>query len=271
MKVRGFALIFLCTALLCGCGVQQEDTYVQLESPGYEEEMSGEDITPDSEADTGTAAVVDGDTEGMPEQENIPETEAETEAEPEAEPETEPVGPVIETVDGCTYADGVLIVNKSYTVPENYGSGITTETQTAFDSMQAAAAQEGITLFICSGFRSYSYQNTLYTNYVARDGQTAADTYSARPGHSEHQTGLALDINSTDGSMATSPEGLWLAEHCAEYGFVIRYPAGKEHITGYMYEPWHIRYLGIDLAAELTEKGLTLEEYFGLTSVYPEE
>ena len=265
MKVRGFALIFLCTALLCGCGVQQEDTYVQLETPGYEEEKSGEDVTAEAETDVDTAAAGNEDTESLPEQEKVPEIET------EPEPEPEPVGPVIETVDGCTYADGVLIVNKSYTVPENYGNGITAETQTAFDSMQAAAAQKGITLFICSGFRSYSYQNTLYTNYVARDGQAAADTYSARPGHSEHQTGLALDINSTDGSMATSPEGLWLAEHCAEYGFVIRYPAGKEHITGYMYEPWHIRYLGIDLAAELTEKGLTLEEYFGLTSVYPEE
>ncbi len=179
--------------------------------------------------------------------------------------------PVIEQIDGVTYADGVLIVNKTYSVPKEYGGAITLETQDAFDTMQAAAAADGIILFICSGYRDYNYQRTLYRNYAARDGYAAADTYSARPGHSEHQTGLALDINSTDGSMATSPEGVWLAAHCAEYGFIIRYPEGKQDITGYMYEPWHIRYVGAELAQELTESGLTMEEYFGLTSVYAEE
>lgn len=178
--------------------------------------------------------------------------------------------PVIETIDGVTYADGVLIVNKTYTVPKEYGDGLTEDTQAAFAEMQTGAAADGIGLFVCSGFRSYTYQASLYNNYVNRDGRAAADTYSARPGHSEHQTGLAIDVNSTDGSMATSPEGIWLAAHCAEYGFIIRYPQGKEEITGYMYEPWHVRYVGKALAAELTESGLTLEEYFGLTSVYDE-
>lgn len=255
--------LFFGCLLLAGCAADTEEAYVQLENENLPEQSVTQESTPEESA------------EEVLTEEIVPEEPAEETQEevPEEVPESEPeqTGPVIETIDGCTYADGVLIVNKSYTVPAEYGSGITAETQAAFDAMQAAAAQEGLNLFICSGFRSYNYQNTLYSNYVARDGKAAADTYSARPGHSEHQTGLAVDVNSTDGSMATSPEGLWLAEHCAEYGFVIRYPKGKEEITGYMYEPWHIRYLGQDLAVKLTEAQLTLEEYFGLTSVYAEE
>lgn len=254
MKYKIVPSIILCAVWLCSCGVPQTDEYIQLDAP---DAVQSQPMVSDEIPEVVPEENVSENTEEMPAEEIVPE---------------EPVdlGPVIETIDGCTYADGVLIVNKSYPVPEDFGDGITAETQAAFDAMQSAAAQEGITLFICSGFRSYSYQNTLYNNYVARDGQNAADTYSARPGHSEHQTGLAVDVNSTDGSMATSPEGLWLAEHCAEYGFVIRYPKGKEEITGYMYEPWHIRYLGTDLAVKLTQDGLTLEEYFGLTSVYAE-
>ena len=251
---KWFACLLLGCLLFSGCTAgADEDAYIQLENDTLAEQSATQESVTETPA------------EDPVESESV-QTESE-ESVPEEEPAPEHV---IEVIDGCTYADGVLIVNKSYTVPAEYGNGITAETQAAFDAMQAAAAQEGLTLFICSGFRSYGYQNTLYSNYVARDGQAAADTYSARPGHSEHQTGLALDINSTDGSMATSAEGLWLAEHCAEYGFVIRYPKGKEDITGYMYEPWHIRYLGKDLAVTLTDAQLTLEEYFGLTSVYAE-
>ncbi len=265
MKGNWIALvILLCFLQLTGCAAPQEETYVQLDNSAFIAEGG---LPAESVPEQADAVREDGQPAEQPATEQ--EVAAETE-ETAATEETEETGLVIEEIDGCTYADGVLIVNKSYMVPQSYGSGITAETQQAFDTMQSAAAREGLTLFICSGFRSYDYQATLYNNYVARDGQTAADTYSARPGHSEHQTGLALDINSTDGSMATSAEGLWLAEHCAEYGFVIRYPQGKEHITGYMYEPWHVRYLGTELAAELTEKELTLEEYFGLTSEYPE-
>ncbi len=177
----------------------------------------------------------------------------------------------IETIDGVTYVDGVLVVNKTYTVPADYGDGLTPEAQAAFDAMQAGAAADGISLQIISGYRSYERQSQIYNNYVNRDGKAAADTYSARPGHSEHQTGLAMDINSLEQSMGQAPDGIWLAAHCAEYGFILRYPKGKEDITGYMYEPWHVRYLGIDLATAITDSGLTLEEYFGLTSVYADE
>jgi D-alanyl-D-alanine carboxypeptidase len=121
-----------------------------------------------------------------------------------------------------------------------------------------------LNIWICSGFRSYAYQQNLYNRYVARDGKAEADRYSARPGHSEHQTGLAMDVNSVGQSFAYTSEGKWLAAHAHEYGFIIRYPKGKEDITGYMYEPWHIRYVGVEIAKEITEAGITFEEYMGV-------
>lgn len=179
--------------------------------------------------------------------------------------------PVIEVVDGFTYVGGILIVNKTYSLPKTYNPGrLYPDAQAAFDQMQAAAAAEGLKLKIISGFRPYSQQYSTYNNYAARDGKELADRYSARPGHSEHQTGLAMDINSLRQSFANTAEGKWLAAHCAEYGFIIRYGADKESQTGFMYEPWHIRYLGVDLAKAVTESGLCLEEYLGITSVYAE-
>lgn len=102
-------------------------------------------------------------------------------------------------------------------------------------------------------------------------GQAATDRFSARPGHSEHHTGLAIDLNSLKTAFGETPEGKWLAEHCAEYGFILRYPKDSEEITGYIYEPWHIRYVGVEFAQELylgDGDFLTLEEYFGITSCY---
>ena len=167
-----------------------------------------------------------------------------------------------------TYVDGILIANKTYGLPSDYNPGIDPDAQSALDSMISGAASEGISLWVVSGFRSYGTQQTLYNNYVARDGQGAADRYSARPGHSEHQTGLAFDLNSLEQYFGETAEGKWLAAHCWEYGFIIRYPQGKEGITGYMYEPWHVRYLGTEVAERVYNSGLTLEEYLGITSVY---
>ena len=134
--------------------------------------------------------------------------------------------------------------------------------------MRNAAREDGINLFVKSGYRSYIDQKIIYNGYVARDGKEGADRYSARPGHSEHQTGLAFDINSTYDSFADTPEAKWLAENSYKYGFIIRYPKDKEHITGYKYEPWHVRYLGVDKAKEVFDSGLCLEEFLGITSVY---
>ena len=167
-----------------------------------------------------------------------------------------------------TYIKGVLIANKTYALPKDYNPGVDPTAQKAVNEMIAAARKEGHELWVRSGFRSYSYQSELYNNYVARDGKAQADTYSARPGHSEHQTGLSFDLNSLSTSFANTPEGKWLAAHCYEYGFIIRYPKGKESITGYQYEPWHVRYLGKDTAKAVYDSGLTLEEYLGITSKY---
>ena len=173
----------------------------------------------------------------------------------------------IETIDGITYVDGILIVNKTYSLPDTYNpGGLTDECRTALNQMYSDARNiYGISLWSVSEFRSYDRQYQLYNNYVARDGKAEADRYSARPGHSEHQTGLAVDVNSVDYSFAYTPEGIWLKDHCHEYGFIIRYPEGKEEITGYMYEPWHVRYLGKETAEKVHESGLTLEEYLEIT------
>ncbi|MCR4905759.1 MAG: D-alanyl-D-alanine carboxypeptidase family protein [Clostridiales bacterium] len=175
----------------------------------------------------------------------------------------------IETVGGITYVDGILIANKTYSLPADYApGGLTAECQAALDALSAGAAADGLMIYPISTYRSYAYQAGLYERYAARDGYAEADRYSARPGHSEHQTGLAVDVNSLDYDFAYTPEGIWLAAHCAEYGFILRYPEGKEAVTGYRYEPWHIRYLGTGTAQKVKDSGLTLEEYLGITSAY---
>lgn len=181
--------------------------------------------------------------------------------------------------DGITYIDGYLIVNKTYSLPSSYGTSLTSTTKNAFNKMQAAAKLEGINIYIASGFRSYRTQNRLYNNYVARDGKAKADTYSARPGHSEHQSGLAFDICSHDldgqdacinSNFDNTDQAKWLAQNAYKYGFILRYPKGKTNETGYKYESWHFRYVGTDLSTKLYNNGdwLTMENYFGITSEY---
>lgn len=174
------------------------------------------------------------------------------------------------TKNGVTYIDGILVVNKTYSLPSNYGKGLTDEVMNAFQKMKYDAAKKNLNIYISSGFRSYSQQKTLYNNYVARDGKAEADRYSARAGHSEHQSGLAFDVNTISSAFNNTKEAKWLRSNCYKYGFILRYPEGKESITGYMYESWHFRYVGEALATKLYNKGnwLTLEEYFGITSKY---
>ncbi|MBQ8961141.1 MAG: D-alanyl-D-alanine carboxypeptidase family protein [Ruminococcus sp.] len=177
---------------------------------------------------------------------------------------------------GLTYMEGVLIANKTYGLPSDYNpGGLTPETSAAFDRLVQGAANDGINIYLSSGFRSYDYQNEIYNNYIAAYGKAATDTFSARPGHSEHQTGMAIDVNIIDDSFIGTPEAIWIEEHCEEYGFILRYPQGKADITGYKYEPWHIRYVGEDFVKKFREAAdkagdpkYTLEEYFGIDSVY---
>lgn len=186
--------------------------------------------------------------------------------------------------NGIAYIDGHLIVNKTYAVPEDYQPENTAEPVTgercvnclekevmeAFQLMRSDATSLGLNIYIASGYRSYSYQNKLYNNYSAVSGVSGADVYSARPGHSEHQTGLCFDLNSVEDSFATTDEGKWINQNAYLYGFVIRYPKGKETITGYQYESWHLRYVGKELASKLYHDGdwITLEEYYGISSSY---
>ncbi len=209
--------------------------------------------------------------------ETVPETTSETVKQTETtapvttEPQTETKAPETQppaNVDEPTYIQGILVVNKTYSLPKTYAKGVDPEAKSALDKMFADAKKEGISLWIASGYRSYDRQNTIYNNYVAKDGKAEADRYSARPGHSEHQTGLAFDLNELTEAFGNSKQGKWLADNCHKYGFIIRYPQNKEHITGYMYEPWHVRYLGVDKATAVYESGLCLEEYLGITSVY---
>ncbi len=174
------------------------------------------------------------------------------------------------TKNGVTYIEGTLIANKTYALPSNYGSGLTSITTTAFNKMREAAKKEGLNIYVSSGFRSYQRQNTIYNNYVARDGKTKADRYSARAGHSEHQTGLAFDVNTISSAFDDTKEAKWLSANCYKYGFILRYPKDKENETGYMYESWHFRYVGEELATKLYNNGnwITLESYFGITSKY---
>ncbi len=164
---------------------------------------------------------------------------------------------------GPTYINDILIVNKKYALPKDYGSGIDSEALESLHQLQSAATAVGIDLPVLSAYRSYDVQTQLYSKYYEVDGDKA-DSYSARPGHSEHQTGLAFDVGSIDDNYGETASGIWLKNNCFLYGFIIRYPIGKEYITGYKYEPWHIRYLGVDIATNIMQRNITLEEYLGI-------
>ncbi|MHA7580938.1 M15 family metallopeptidase [Paenibacillus vandeheii] len=180
-----------------------------------------------------------------------------------------------------------VIVNKQRSLPEGYEPSdlvepnvpfsfdgphekrhLRKEAAEALEKLFAGAKAAGIELRAVSGYRSYERQVSIYNNNVKTKGQEYTDRVSSVPGHSEHQTGLAIDVsspsvgNALEEVFGTSKEGQWLAEHAAEYGYIIRYPKGEDDITGYVYEPWHIRYVGTDLAPDVVKSGLTLEEYF---------
>lgn len=177
-----------------------------------------------------------------------------------------------------------VVVNKGRVLPSNYvpagltmfgGSGINlrAEAASALQQLFNGATNAGLYLILSSAYRSYNTQVGLYNSYVSSYGQVSADTFSARAGHSEHQTGLAADLAPTsrqcelDVCFGNLPEGKWLAANAYKYGFIIRYPADKTSVTGYQYEPWHMRYVGTSLSNEMHKTNITtLEEFFGLQS-----
>lgn len=168
----------------------------------------------------------------------------------------------------ATYINAILIASKRYPLPADFAPGENPEARAAYEELNAAALLEGYTFNAFSTYRSYDRQVELYANYVNRDGKEAADTYSARPGYSEHQTGLAFDIGEVgneqffaDEGFGATEAGKWLAKNAHKYGFIMRYPEGKEKVTGYMHEAWHFRYVGKDIAKDIYSNKSTLEEY----------
>jgi len=175
----------------------------------------------------------------------------------------------------------LLIVNKFYKLPEDYepddlqnvssvysfGSNqkLRKEAFSAFKSMFTDAKEEGLYLIINSSYRSYTEQEEIYNEIEDSRGKKYADSIAARPGHSEHQTGLAMDIqtyNSTASTFETFDEFKWLQDNAHKYGFILRYPKDKEYLTGYDYESWHYRYVGVDVATYIYENNITYDEYF---------
>ena len=160
--------------------------------------------------------------------------------------------------------DEIIIANKHYPLSKDYNPGENPTAKAELLKLIAAMQQAGFPISDnYSGFRSYETQTQLYQNYVDKDGKAEADRYSARPGYSEHQTGLAFDLIGTNGDLVTEEKAAqWLLDHAADYGFVVRYLKGKEKETGYMAEEWHLRYVGKE-AKEISASGLSLEEYYG--------
>jgi len=215
-------------------------------------------------------------------------------AEEPDEPETPGEEPVVENpsdqdiviVENPEAID--VLVNRKYNLPDTYvpadlvkltdvptvlsNPEVNQMRSVAYEALKllfAAAKEEaGYDLYARSGYRSYNTQVSLYSSYVTNHGRAAADTFSAKAGQSEHQTGLVMDITceamnfQLDDTFGDTEEGKWVSENAHRFGFIVRYPKGKEDITGYMYEPWHLRYLGVELATDVYESGLTLEEYF---------
>lgn len=172
-----------------------------------------------------------------------------------------------------------ILVNKHYYlendyIPENLeeiniqyalkGMKLVDVAKEAFEEMSKAARKENLKIIAMSTFRDYNYQEKLYNQYVKQDGIEAADLYSGRPGFSEHQTGLAVDVFNNKESYTDfhkTNEFIWMQEHAKEYGFILRYPGNKEKETGYQYESWHYRYVGVEIANYITEKNISYEEY----------
>ncbi len=233
----------------------EHDFYVVVQEEQKEVEESERTAEDSEEASEST----DSDTQVADESEEVAETDDSTTevSEEEAEEVADEITPRIK--------NGILIVNKKNPLPADHNPG---ENPTAVNQLQKLIAEmqnQGYDISNSySGFRTYEYQKSLYERYMSVDGQAAADTYSARPGYSEHQTGLTFDLKHNDGTLVEKEaEAKWIAENAADYGFIVRYQAGKEEITGYQAEPWHLRYIG-DEATAIYNSGLTLEEYLGV-------
>jgi D-alanyl-D-alanine carboxypeptidase len=206
--------------------------------------------------------------------ETVEKTPAPTPA-PTPEPETAQ-WPVIYSMDQASSL--TVVVNKKHKLPSNYapnlqsvpGGQLRPEAANAISALLADAQNAGVPMKIISSYRSYDTQVSTYNKWVQIDGKAQADRSSARAGHSEHQTGLAVDVGMPDGScnleicFGSKPQGIWVAQNAHKYGFIVRYESDTEAVTGYQYEPWHLRYLGVDIATAVVNSGQTLDQYYGV-------
>ena len=276
------------TLTLVGCTTsEQPATNEPVEEPVVTEEPTAPEEAPESTDDASDTPEPEVAEEPTTEEEPATETPEDSAPVEEAPPvELVPKEP-LETEGQANLALGTLIlVNKQIALPSNYkpqdlvtpniafvdsATGdrrmLRQEAATGIEGLMAAAKSAGIDLKGTSAFRSYDYQVQLFNAYVARDGKEQAMKYSAPPGHSEHQTGLAIDVSSasvgyqlTQGLEQTK-EGKWLADNAHKYGFIVRYQRAFEDETGYMYEPWHLRYIGVEHATNVKQMNVPFEQY----------
>lgn len=230
---------------------------------------------PNDEADTAPAPEQTAPT--PTESESSPVTPEPSESASESKPESAPVTPSQDP-------DSVqVLVNKqnplqpvSYAPTDltdiGHGHYLRAEAASSYRSLVQAAATDGHSVVPTSSYRSYNSQVETHNHWKQQYGQAYAEQISARPGYSEHQTGLAVDVMPASGECRLEqcfgqlPSGQWVASNAHKYGFIIRYPSGQEGITGYSYEPWHLRYVGTDVAAQIFNSGKTMEEFFGFGS-----
>ncbi|KAB8139006.1 D-alanyl-D-alanine carboxypeptidase family protein [Gracilibacillus oryzae] len=263
---------------------QSEDNAEIPETPELEEDSEADTTTEKQEADKESESKETETSEQNNDENQSEEKADEAVAVPDNKTTIENTLTVVEDPDSVE-----VIVNKQRKLPDGYKPADLVEPNvsfyaaegdpkrlmrqvaaTALEQLFADAKQSGLEFVAVSGYRSYDRQKVIYENNVAKNGQEHADRYSARPGTSEHQTGLAMDVASAalvavlEPGFIQTDEGQWLAENAHNYGFIIRYLEGKESITGYSYEPWHVRYVGKELATEVYEQQTTLEEFFGL-------
>lgn len=171
----------------------------------------------------------------------------------------------VTVTSGVTRVNGIPVLNKGFRVPASYAPGRNDAAEAGFVAMQRAARADGIRLSYSTAYRGYGFQDYLYRGYAAEWGTAKADTYSARPGHSEHQSGLAYDLTGNGVRVAPGTRSdQWLRANAHRFGFILRYPEGKAAVTGYRAEAWHYRYVGVSTATLVRGSGVTLDEYLAV-------
>ncbi len=278
MKKKHFSVLMI-LMLLTGCSKQLDDInwkfWEYFTENGTSEEVVEE--IPEEEP-----------VEEEEKPEDIPQTEEPPETDENQFVLEEPFFTVLNEEKVIENTDNILVlVNKDQSLPADYipkdltipdvpfsfegdydKKYLRKEAARALEGLFAEAETENVEIFAVSGYRSYETQYGIYNTYVKKWGEEKTNAVSAIPGHSEHQTGLAMDISSRSAALdlteefGETPEGKWVKEHASAHGFIIRYPEDGEVITGYQYEPWHLRYVGKEVAAYIDEHDLTLEEFF---------